>query len=612
MQNNIQPIIKILEELHSGDKEQLEVIFTKEKRVIVEAPAGYGKTKTMIGRIAYLIASGQVPNPKRILALTFSVNAAYKIKKDVAENLPNILSAAPISPVNLKNKVFATNYHGFCRRLLHLYGYLIDSKLRNIDFLKAVDDSNIEALTNMRIGLAYEEAKEISDYNEAVKKIGTEYLRANYAEYLRKVKTHFLPNEYIPFNAILLLTLDLFTKHQNILEFYKTYFPIIIVDEFQDTNILSWSLFQKLIDEKSTIMLMGDSLQRIYGFIGAIPNLMRTAQQKYEMHKIELKTNHRFKNNPTLLLLDRNIRENAKDPYNPSIKEAVNIKIFEAEHQEEEATGVLSIIRETLKKTPQNNMAVLVKQRNRNTQKILEVLRDNKQDFFYALYTDEDPDYVEFHKKSLSEFVKTISRTEGRVNKATCQRFIKRMENIYQKQTQEIYGSLLTLLKTFIKVTFTEFKFLTIEDKAELIKDTLENKSLRQYLGYVGSKVIISTVHAAKGLEWDAVILPDMEQFSFPNWFGLCGQCQFKDSCNIQWKNIGQTYEKMFYDELSVFYVAATRAKKHTLFSYSQTGIDFKGRLRPNNLSCLVKIKGINPCITPFNKAPKTASRESL
>lgn len=602
MQNNIQPIIKILEELHSGDKEQLGVIFTKEKRVIVEAPAGYGKTKTMIGRIAYLIASGQVSNPKRILALTFSVNAAYKIKKDVAENLPNILSAAPISPVNLKNKVFATNYHGFCRRLLHLYGYLIDSKLRNIDLLKAVDDSKIEDLTNIGIGLAYEEAKEISDYNDAVKKIDTEYLRANYTQYLKKVKTYFLPNEYIPFNAILLLTLDLFTKHQNILEFYKTYFPILIVDEFQDTNILSWNLLQKLIDEKSAIMLMGDSLQRIYGFIGAIPNLMRTAQQKYEMHKIELKTNHRFKNNPTLLLLDRNIRENAKNPYKPAIKEVVNIKIFEAENQEEEATGVLDIIQEIRKKVPEDNIAVLVKQRNRNTQKILEILRDGKLDFFYALYTDEDPEYVEFHKKSLKEFLKTISRTEGRINTATCQRFAKRMENIYKKQSQDIHESLLTLLKTFMKVVFTEFKFLTIEDKTELIKDTLENKSLRQYLGYVGSKVIISTVHAAKGLEWEVVILPDMEQFSFPNWPGLCGPCQFKNSCNIQWKKVDQAYEKMFYDELSVFYVAATRAKKHTLFSYSQTRIDSQGRQRPNNLSCLVKLKGINPSLIPLQQ----------
>jgi DNA helicase-2/ATP-dependent DNA helicase PcrA len=179
------------------------------------------------------------------------------------------------------------------------------------------------------------------------------------------------------------------------------------------------------------------------------------------------------------------------------------------------------------------------------------------------------------------------------------------MENIYKRQSQDIHESLLTLLKTFIEVVFTEFKFLTIEDKTELIRDTLENRSLRQYLGYVGPKVLISTVHAAKGLEWEMVILPDMEQFSFPNWFGLCGECEFKNSCNIQWENVDETYEKKFYDELSVFYVAATRAKKHTLFSYSQTGIDFRGRLRPNNLSCLAKLKGIKPFLIPLQNHGK-------
>lgn len=50
---------------HEGDERQLSVIFTEAPKVIVEAPAGYGKTTTMISRIAYLFASGQIPNPKR-------------------------------------------------------------------------------------------------------------------------------------------------------------------------------------------------------------------------------------------------------------------------------------------------------------------------------------------------------------------------------------------------------------------------------------------------------------------------------------------------------------------------------------------------------------------
>ena len=59
---------------HGGDERQLEVIFSDSPRLIVEAPAGYGKTTTMISRIAYLFAIGGIPNPKRILGLTFSTS----------------------------------------------------------------------------------------------------------------------------------------------------------------------------------------------------------------------------------------------------------------------------------------------------------------------------------------------------------------------------------------------------------------------------------------------------------------------------------------------------------------------------------------------------------
>lgn len=102
---------------HGGDERQLDVIFSDSPRLIVEAPAGYGKTTTMISRIAYLFASGQIPNPKRILGLTFSVNAALKVKREVAGKLPSLLGLQN-SPVSIGEKVTITNYHGFCKGIL--------------------------------------------------------------------------------------------------------------------------------------------------------------------------------------------------------------------------------------------------------------------------------------------------------------------------------------------------------------------------------------------------------------------------------------------------------------------------------------------------------------
>jgi DNA helicase-2/ATP-dependent DNA helicase PcrA len=92
-----------IERIHEGDARQLEVIFSESPRLIVEAPAGYGKTTTMISGLVF-VCFGGIPNPKRILGLTFSVNAALKVKRDVAEKLP-VLLGSQNSPVALGEKL---------------------------------------------------------------------------------------------------------------------------------------------------------------------------------------------------------------------------------------------------------------------------------------------------------------------------------------------------------------------------------------------------------------------------------------------------------------------------------------------------------------------------
>jgi len=588
-----------IREVHSDDREQLDAIFSGAKHVIVEAPAGYGKTRAMISRIAYLIAKKKLVYPKKILALTFSVNAAYKIKQDVAGKLPAILEKEKISPLNIGKRVLATNYHGFCRRILKLYGYLIDKNLREIDLFMGVDDSNKDKLIALNFGLSIQEAKMMVAYNEAIKERDSRHLKEYFDNYLTKVHEHFLPSKHIPFNAILLLVFKPFKEKESVLEFYRSYFPFIIVDEFQDTNILSWNLLVKLIGEETNTMFMGDSLQRIYGFIGAIPNLIDKAMKTYKVEKIEFKKNYRYQDNEILLQLDKNIRENAKDPRNPTIERDAEVQLSEFSSQGEEAVGISQMVSNVAEQNPTSTVVVLVKQRGSNTRQILEEFRNRNITHFYALYSDEEPEYIEFHQKSLEIFLSAIRESQGRINKRVSDKFVNGVKRYYEDKKSEMRDSLIILLETFLRTVYKEYNFLTIEEKADFIKDTLENKALKQYLGYVDSQIIITTVHGAKGLEWDYVILPDMEQFSFPNWLGLCEVCAFKSDCEFRWDRIpaNSIVEKKFYEELSVFYVAATRVKKEILFSYSKKGLKFNGDERNNALSCFMRLKGIKPMI---------------
>ena len=95
--------------------------------------------------------------------------------------------------------------------------------------------------------------------------------------------------------------------YPKILEFYQRYYTTIIVDEYQDTNTLSYLLITHLINKDSKVILLGDSLQRIYGFIGAVPNLLSFSEEEFDLKQIQLNKNYRFSSNTQMLLLDSNI-----------------------------------------------------------------------------------------------------------------------------------------------------------------------------------------------------------------------------------------------------------------------------------------------------------------
>lgn len=120
-----------------GDASQRSTIFSPSKRVFVEAPAGYGKTTVMTGRACWLLASGEVQPPKRILALTFSVAAARRMRTDLSATM----SALP-GPVakRFEDRVMATNFHGFAWALLRRYWRSLSLPV-NVDELSMVDDN---------------------------------------------------------------------------------------------------------------------------------------------------------------------------------------------------------------------------------------------------------------------------------------------------------------------------------------------------------------------------------------------------------------------------------------------------------------------------------------
>ena len=573
---------------HQGDEKQLEVIFSLSNRLLVEAPAGYGKTNTMVSKIAYMIATKQIPNPKRLLALTFSVNAAYKIKKDVTQQVPILLADTGLN-INTSDKIFVSNYHGFCRNVLKKYGSVFHSALKMIDTLQSVDDSKVKENQENIKGLTYSDAYFVSEYSDALKKSNAAFLSSNLNKYCAIIIKEFLPAGYISYNAILTLTLKLFKDQPNVLNFYTSYYKTLLVDEYQDTNTLSYEIINSLITASTKVILLGDSLQRIYGFIGAVEQLLSISEKAFELTKIELSKNYRFASNPEMLKLDNNIRRNAENALKPNIVEDAMIVFQISETQNLEALEVLKKSLAIIEENPISKVAILVKQRGPNVNLIIATFEHNNVPFFYGLFTDEDAGYLSFHRKCLNEFIELI-RVKETIFKKLAAEHVAKIKNHYAASTDSIIAPLTNLLEIFWSKIFSDFSFLSNDEKINLVKDTFEHNSLRQYLEFVNTNIIISTVHAAKGLEWDFVILPDMEQDSFPNWFGLCNGCQCKSMCKI---SVNKDNETKFLQELSVFYVAVTRARKQVFFTASKTAPDKYGKDRPKNISCFLSLPGI-------------------
>lgn len=569
---------------HQGDEKQLEVIFSSANRLLVEAPAGYGKTNTMVSKIAYMIATKQIPNPKRLLALTFSVNAAYKIKKDVTQQVPLLLADTGLD-IFTSDKIFVSNYHGFSRSVLKKYGSVFHENLKSIDTLQSIDDSNVKMTQTTVKGLSQEDALFLSTFCDALKKCDSAFLETNLKNYCSVIIQNLLPQGFISYNAILSLILLLFKEYPNVLEFYTKYYTTLLVDEYQDTNILSFEIIKSLIKENTKVILLGDSLQRIYGFIGAVENLLSISERQFGLTKIELSKNYRFSSNPEMLRLDNNIRRNAENIGNPNIKEEASIKLKITETQSDESLLVVKLSSDILQEYPHSKVAILVKQRGQNVNSIIETFEDKKIPYFYGLFTDEDANYISFHKKCLYDFLELIKIKET-ITKKLAKEHINIITKHFSESSDSLIESLISLLLIFWNKLFVDFSFLSNEEKINLIKDTFEHNGLKQYIEFIDSNFIISTVHAAKGLEWDYVILPDMEQDSFPNRFGLCNNCKCKEECKII---ITSENESKFLEELSIFYVAVTRAKKQVYFTASKK--DAKGYEK--NLSCFLKLLGI-------------------
>lgn len=275
------------------NKEQKEAIVTTDGPLIVMAGAGSGKTRVLTHRIAYLLEERDVPS-YNILAITFTNKAAKEMQERVDKLIKEDTSHMWIS-----------TFHAMCVRILRRdidkIGYDKSfSILDTTDQLSVVRD----VLKKRNIDVKRYPPRQFLNYissnkNELVtvkkaRDLTTTYIDELMANVYHDYQKTLFKNSALDFDDLIMLTIELFEKHKDVLSYYQNKFQYIHVDEYQDTNHAQYKLVKMLAEKFRNICVVGDSDQSIYKFRGAdISNILNFESDYPDAKVVMLEENYR-------------------------------------------------------------------------------------------------------------------------------------------------------------------------------------------------------------------------------------------------------------------------------------------------------------------------------
>ena len=276
--------------------------------------------------------------------------------------------------------------------------------------------------------------------------------------------------------------------------------------------------------------------------------------------------------------------------FQPSnLKASVLVKNLQSDHEEDDfiVKGIEKIV-----STKEDKVAVLVRAGWQGNS-VAQILDQKGILYFNALFKETDPEYISFYNIALEEFHNNVLGKAVQRNLKNCLLAVDARRNeIYQQESKKyIFESMYKLLE----ILFVESKKVsgTSRDKYDYIDFILGNKGLKHMMEFVDEQVVLTTIHAAKGLEWEYVIIPRLNGFAFPS-SHMCRSCKEANSCNEGFDYCRFTYaqslKKAFKEELSILYVGITRAKKNVFFTVN-TGANKWNHSKTT--SCLLNLEGL-------------------
>lgn len=498
----------------------------QEKCLALTAGPGAGKTEMLAQRADFLFRTGTCRYPKRILAISFKVDASANLKERVKRRCGS----------ELASRFDSYTFHAFAKRIIDRF----------------------------RIVLT-----------------GDDALPENYSINDRRIN-----GKQITFNDLVPLAIEILKNSSIARNVIRQTYSDVFLDEFQDCTDLQYELIKLAFQGTSArLTAVGDTKQKIMGWAGALEGIFETFAQNFSAEPLNMYRN--FRSKPRLLRLQNGIIQNL-DPNSVMPEELLRgdegeILLCQFENDVEEAKSIVERISEWIsnEKIPLHEIAILVskqaesyaavimknlEEKNipyRNEQQLQDISTEPITrliiDYLLYFYGDREPqswlrlqeqilpfvddEELEFSKHHyLQDFIinqkKIIKKSESASGKFACWRqvissFLEQLsiETITALSPDYESGS---RLREIVNSTITKIQEL-LEKESDLIKvlkSFLDDQAIR-----------IMTIHKSKGLEFHSVIILAVEKETF--WGD-------KDA------------------ERCAFFVGVSRAKQRLLITYSK------------------------------------------
>ena len=553
------------EPLEGLDEQQRRAATAFGVPLAVLAPAGSGKTRTIVARLAHGIGQGDI-DPQNCLALTFTTRAAGELRSRLGAMGCPPVAARTIHAAALRQlRFFWPQIEA--APLARLAADRVPLVAQAREQLRLSTDLESVVQTATQIGWAKSHLYAPERFAEAFVAAMRTPPRGGDAEELARVYAMYeelkTKADQIDFDDVLTLLIGILDEQPEIASQIRRTYRHLTIDEFQDTSPLQYELIRQWVGPRRDICVVGDPDQSIYGFAGADAHYLRNFADLFPNAEVVTLENT-YRCAPRIVAAARglglgsgvtSVHTDASGDYQeiPTDSEAAELQAVCERVQSLLASGI-----------PAAHIAVLSRQQDR-AREIVDALRDaglpvalrGMTDFFQR--QEVKLALLELRAGETQSVLEAVTKVVSEAGWSPDQ---SRASNIDQWDSYAVLVGLATMM--------------TEQDSGARVEDFLAEVYQRAEALELPAAPAVSvlTMHAAKGLEWDAVIVTGLIEGVMPH--------------------VHAHTVHALAEERRLLYVAMTRAKTSLTITWPQTRGD-RPTQRSSFLGHTTASESVNP-----------------